>query len=106
MTSIIPIEPGIAQQKMTIQLENGSYDLTFRWNVRMERWFMSIGDAQGEILNNKMIALNGPILYYFSSRRLPPGEFMAVDMTSSNQPPGLNDFGSRVLMFYTDFKDL
>lgn len=87
-------------------LDGREYLLRFRWNQRAAKWYLSIYD-QNEIpiYEGIKIVTNFPLLgYRIVDARRPPGEIIAVDVTS-DRDPGLYDLGSRVVLMYVDAAD-
>src|SRR5262245_60003859 len=88
------------------RLDGRDFLLSFAWNQREERWYLSIEDDVGDLLlaGLKLIS-NWPLLHaYQSDPRLPPGELVAFDLTEGGDetPPGFDDFaiGKRVELTY------
>jgi hypothetical protein len=100
----IPTQGGVPYYTITIKLDGREFGLRFAWNQREERWYMDIRDDTGEALavGVKVIA-NWPLLRGSQfDTRLPPGVFMAFDLTQDGSPPGFYDLepGRRVELSY------
>ena len=106
-TLTIPCRPSVPHYQAQVALEGRTYTLTFRWNAREEAWFLSIGDAAGNIvLANRKVVLSFPLTSRFRLPGLPPGEFVAVDTTGRGQEAGLSDLGERVQLLYVEAASL
>jgi hypothetical protein len=94
-TILIPTSPGVPYYRQKTKLDGRDFILGFSYNQRIERWYLSIYDEEGApLLVGLKLMANWPLLrHYRADMRLPPGEFMAVDLTGSNAPPTLDELG-------------
>jgi hypothetical protein len=77
----------------TMTLDNVRYTLGMRYNSRMDRWFLDIGDAQANPLVVGICLLTGRLLTsQYTSQGLPTGYFFVVDNKSSGKQPGMQSF--------------
>lgn len=87
--------------EMRIELESVTYTLEFRWNDRDGAWYMSIGDAEGEIIAaGRKVVIDLPLFFRFVDPRLPPGQFFGVDTSGQKLDAGYEDLGERVQLIY------
>lgn len=91
-------------------LDAVTYTLEFRWNVRLEAWFMSIFDAQGTTpyLVGIRLVVDWPLGAY-NTGRTPPGLFFALDTgapVGGGIDPGFDDLGDRVRLAYVPLDEL
>lgn len=99
---LIPVAQGNPLQTLRVTLDGTDYLLTFDWNEREGRWYMTIADINGATLvgDIKLLA-NWPLTRRFHSWRGPPGDLFAVDYSpQAGEPPGFADLGARVQMVY------
>lgn len=99
---VIPIAQGVPYQTQTTTLDGRRYRLSFAWNQRIERWFISVETDSGvPIVSNKVLALRSDILRQVRSNPLAPqGGLVAVDLRGTGVEPTLTDLGDRVKIFY------
>jgi hypothetical protein len=80
---------------MRTKLDGRDFNLSFSWNEREERWYLAMADEEENVLvaGIKLVS-NWPLLrYYHFDPRVPPGELVVHDLTSSNAPPGFDELG-------------
>jgi hypothetical protein len=94
-TIAIPTVAGEPYYTQRTRLDGRDYNLHFAWNEREERWRLSIHDDEDvPLVRGLKLVANWPLLrFYRFDPRVPPGELMVVDLTGSNEPPGLDDLG-------------
>lgn len=113
MSVLIPIirEAGdIAFFDLQITLDEITYTLAFRWNVRLEAWFMTVLDFEGvtPLTPDIRLVVDYPLTQYISDRQ-PTGIFFAVDtegVLGEGGDPGFDDLGNRVQMHYVPLSEL
>lgn len=100
----VPTTPGVPFYSQKTRLDGVDYLLSFRYSQREDRWYLSIADSEElPILQGLKIVANWPLLYpHRYDPRVPPGELMAIDLTSDTSPPGLSEMGEgkRVQLTY------
>ena len=88
------------------RLDGKDYGLSFAWNDREERWYLSIyDDADNLLLAGIKLIANWPLLRnYHADPNVPPGELMVVDQTRDGTPPGLKELGenARCVLCYQE----
>lgn len=104
MTFVIDIEPVSAFFTQKTTLDGKDYVLSFAWNQRESRWYLTIYDHEDNVLQGavKVIADFPLTRRIASSDTAPPGVLMAVDLTDAGDPPTRDDLGSRVILVYYD----
>lgn len=77
------------------RLEGRDYLLTFTFNEREERWYLSIADeAEDPIASGLKLVANWPLLWpYRYDPRIPPGELAVSDVSGDGSPPTLLELG-------------
>lgn len=87
-------------------LEDRTYWFEFTINDRDGFWYLRVG---GELRTTELTAiklvLGTDILSPYKYRDVPPGMLDVVDVTGAFIEPSYEDFGSRVILRYTDFVD-
>jgi hypothetical protein len=93
---IIPtLSDGTAFYTQRVNLDGSDYTFDFRWNTRLQRWYLNLYDSAGTLLAASLkIVLNWPLLHYLHARDgMPAGELWCISLGSSVEPPGLDDMG-------------
>lgn len=101
----IPLRTDILAYNLKVTLEGNVYALGFRWNLRMAKWIMDIGDSAGSPLLIGIPLFEGlPLIYRFVGRivGLPLGEFLVVDETGQNRDPDTETLGTDVKLLYVE----
>lgn len=99
---LIPVstDPAFTQRS---KLDGTEYELYFEWNERDGRWFFSISDSTGDrIASGIKVVADWPLIHRVRDARRPPGEIVAIDSTGNGEPPGRDDLGARVKIYYYD----
>lgn len=102
---VIPVPDGTAARSQWVQrtiIAGREYLLSFRWNTREERWYLSIADQDGvAIVSGLKIVCNWPLTRLVTDPRAPEADLIAIDMSGDGIDPGLLDLGVRVLLTLT-----
>lgn len=89
-----------------VELEGRSYIFRFRFNVRDGCWYFDLSTAEGVSLRAGVrVVLETPLLRGVSTE-LPPGQLFASDSTGKQVPPGADDLGQRVQVYYLTAAEL
>jgi hypothetical protein len=88
---------------ITVPLDDTDFILSFWWNTRESRWYLSVAAADGTALVDGIpLVIDYPLLNRFGSASLPGGMLMAIDGSGKGLECGRYDLGARVkLLFYT-----
>jgi Domain of unknown function (DUF6983) len=88
-------------------LSGRDYVFTFHWNARESAWYFDLAD-QDEVLivTSRKVTVAFPLITRCVDERRPEGMLIAIDSTGHNQDPGLDDFGTRVKLFYLEKSDV
>jgi len=91
----IQIDSSLPNQRQTIQLDNVEYILSFVWNYRELKWYMSISDfANNEILTGMKLTGDGlPMQLWRGRSDLPAGTFTVIDTTGDKRDPERYNLG-------------
>lgn len=86
------------------ELDGDDYLMSFLYNLRRNRWTMSLQSLDGTyVLTGQTIHLNIPL-----NRRAvggPPGVLIALPETGVTEHPGLHDLGAGVKLYYVTADD-
>jgi hypothetical protein len=97
----IPLTNESSYFDLNFDLEDTRYTLGFAWNIRMNKWFMSISTADGTpILMGQPVFVSWDMFSRFKDQRLPRGGFLFFDSSGANLDPERDDLGQRVQLFY------
>ena len=89
----------------TIVLSGTVFSLTFRYNIRMDRWFMDIADASGVLIVSGLpLLIQADIIGQYTKEGLPAGRFIVYDLTNESpaQQPTRYSWGSTHAVYYYD----
>ncbi len=103
----IPIRSDLDYYSMTVSLAGIDYRLSFAYNTRDSRWYMSVAQADGTVLvSGTPIVVDMPLLLRFTDTDLPAGYLVATDSTGEGLEPEKDDFGDRVKLVFIPSADL
>lgn len=105
---IVPTGDGVTPFfDIQITVEGVTYTLEFRWNVRLESWFMAMFDADGvvPILVGVRLVADWLIGSYHTGVG-PSGAFRLFDTTGRGEEPGFEDLGTRHRLEFWTAADL
>ena len=102
--TVIDTSQSLFDYHQRVSLDDVQFELRFRWNTRLQAWFVDILDEDRIVLvYARRCVIEWPLLR--QARHLddiPGGELMNVDTTQRGVPPIADDFGTRVLLMYID----
>lgn len=111
MASLIPIEPGDPEQRISVALDREVYTLRFRWNtsddVRKGAWYMDAWEADGvtPIAFGLKLVL-GTLLGRRVNHQLFVGGMLLVERGEpTGVEPTLFDLGRRVVLMHLTIAD-
>lgn len=102
MPLIVPVFKGEPLYEERVRLEGRDYIFSFDYVGREDRIYLNLFDQdENGLLRGVKIVANWPLLarHRFNAA-LPLGELIAVDLEQDGAPPTLDDFGTRVRLFY------
>lgn len=89
---VIPLGQNAPWFRFKITLSGVRYTLEARFNLRMDRWILSIMDAAGApILMGIPLLIQRPLTQY-PTLALPPGDMFAVDRSGKDLQPTISSF--------------
>lgn len=93
---LLPISVRSGDQTVTTTLDGTTYQLRFRWNGRLSRWFFDLSTAAGTpLIQGKLLAVGADLLRQIRhDDRAPQGFLVAMD-TVGRQDAGFRDLGVR-----------
>ena len=101
MIKEIPVRSDILAYKFSIDIDGTIYTFEFFWNDRASTWVWNIRSEAGDaIVLGIPIRLGVLLTNKYKDTRLPLGEFFAIDISGGWNEACVDDFGSRVLLFY------
>ena len=101
MPFTIPLRDDLPFFDLHVSLDDATYTLQLRWNVREGAWFMDVLDQQGEalLLAGLRLVASFPLTAYVTDRK-PPGDLVVIDTTGAGADPGRADLGTRHALVY------
>lgn len=97
----IPADSSEASYKIRVDLEGETFVFKLHFNERMNRWVLSVYDAnEAAIVVGVVLNVDGSLIGRYSDPRLPPGELIYYDTSNRFQEGGRNDLGDRCLLLY------
>lgn len=98
----LPLDQTVPWYEFRITLSSVRYTLTVRYNPRMDRWIMDVGDAAGAPIALGLVLLNNrPLLSQYVTLPLPPGPMAVLPGVAGTQP-GLSAFLTDHMLVYGD----
>lgn len=102
-TWIIPTLTDTENYTERVELDGVVFELTFAWNTRDGKWYLSVADAEGVALASGIkLVVDWSLFRSVSNADMPAGTMMAVDTSGAGLDPGLKELGERVLLMYRD----
>lgn len=99
----LPVRSDLKSYEFTIDLEDGTFTLRFKYVERMDLWVMDIADAQNvDIVVGVPVQTNIDLFGQITKSDLPPGTFIALDETGQERDAGQDDLGNDVKLFYVE----
>lgn len=99
----LPLRTDLTHYDFGITLDGVAYNFELRWNTRDEAWFLDLRLESGEaVYTGIRVVINWPLALRCRHESHPPGQLLAVDTSGKDAEPGIDDFGSRVLLLYYD----
>ncbi len=88
-------------------LDNESFRLLARYNKRVDAWFVSLYDAEGEpIAVGRRLTVGNLLFPWLVAQSRPAGQLIALDTTDEDVDPGQYDLGNRIVVMYFDAEEL
>lgn len=88
-------------------LDNESFRMIARYNRRVDSWFLSLYDAEGEpIAVGRRLTVGNLLFPWLVGRNRPAGQLLALDTKDNDEDPGQFDLGNRVIVAYLDAAEI
>ena len=93
MPTNLPVSD-LSYYTVLVDLEETTYAITYRWNVREEAWYIDIDEQDGTAIvkGQKVMPYNSPT-FRWADARMPSGEILVFSSTP-NERPGRDSFSS------------
>lgn len=102
-TYTIPVRSGVEAFKQTIELDGKYYSLSFYYNIRDQHWFLTIARETVILVSGLKLVHSDDLLSQFRHiEDAPQGALFIQDTKGLYRDPDTVDFGSTILMKYTD----
>ena len=106
MPSIIPLEPGVPEQRLAITLDNEPVDMRVRWNETTQLWHLDLWERDG----TTPIAFGLPIVMGVRigdgiDHPIFLGALIVID-DGAGIDPGFSDLGGRCKLVHCTAADL
>lgn len=89
----LPVNTELPDFTIRITLDGKPYQLRMRYNTRMDRWFLDIGDAQGNpILSGVELLIYRHLLTQYPTVGAPPGDLFVTDDSGAGLQPTKQSF--------------
>lgn len=100
----IPIGSSFPWSSFQVSLSGAYYTLTARYNTRMQRWILDIGDASGTPIVTGLPLLLGrnPLARFTYIPGIPPGIFFVQSLDGSDTQPTRYSWGQTHALYYYD----
>jgi len=107
MPVILPFQPSLPFYRVSTVLDGQTYQLNVRWNSRDEAWYFDLLTDEGVMLAAGVKVVLG----VFLARRVTSedrlgGALIASDLSGAELDAGLDDMGTRVLVYYYSAEEL
>lgn len=104
---LIPLAPGVYNYTFGVALDNIQYSMHVYWNDKDAAWFFDLSTAAGRAIATGIKIVLGAFLgRTINEAPFSTGVIAAVDSSGAEKDAGLDDMGSRVLLYYVPATDL
>lgn len=99
-TEILPTRIDISRYSFRIDLDDVTFEIDLRFNLRDQHWYLSLADADGNSLRQGLkIVSNWPLLRTMVQQNRPDRDLIAVRPSGSGDPDR-ETLGEDVLLAY------
>lgn len=100
---VVPLTQDLPWYTFTTSLDGISYTLEVQYNVRSERWYMSIADAIGTpVVSGIPLLINRDLLAPYRTYDVPAGGMVVIDNTGADAEPTLDSFLTTHALYYVE----
>jgi hypothetical protein len=97
----IPLSAGVADQKLSVELDGNPYRLRVVWNERFGYFSLTVMTSDDEdILTNIKMVKNYPLTSRFKDTRLPTGSLYFVQEKGTADKADFDDLGVTFGLYY------
>ena len=101
-TILIPINSNNPKWSERLTIDGSDYIFHFRWNNRMSRWILSIGDqSDNPLIIGIVCCVRMDLLAQFRYMDVPQGVLMFFNPNTPDTDPSYEDFGNGAFLAYT-----
>jgi len=103
-TFLLPLRNDLNNYDYRVDLAGDTYRLKFTYNIREERYHLSIYSDVGVLLATTPLVLNNDLIGRFrpSQPNLPAGTLYTIRESGSNEEPEKEDYGVDFQLYFTD----
>lgn len=102
-TLTIPVRLGVEAFNQTVELDGKYYRLSFYYNLRDQHWYLTIARETVDLVSGIKLVNTNDLLYQFRHiEDIPQGVLFITDTKGLYRDPDAVDFGSTILLKYTD----
>lgn len=99
----MPLTENYPWYSFTCTLEGATYTIECAFNTRANRWYMTLGDAVGNIIVAGVpLLIERDLLAAYRYLPIPPGNFVALDNSGQGQEPTLGSFLLDHVLLYVE----
>ena len=107
MITIPTLSDGTPDYVQGIALDGQLYALRLMWNTRTDHWMLLLSlPDETPVVEGRMVVNGVDLLRACVAAGRPPGQLLAVPVDSRTEHAGLNDLGTRVMLYYAEEADL
>ncbi len=101
MPQVLPLIPSVPNYRVGTVLGTAPFVLDVRWNGRDGAWYLDILDEDAEpILTGIRVVLGALLGGRSVNPAFPPGRLIAADLSGEGRDAGIDDLGTRVLVYF------
>lgn len=103
----LPIDSIEPHSRREVQLDGASFTMDLDWNDREQGWHVSLYTAAGEpLIEGHRVVIGGSPLRRVTKAGRPGGDIIFVDTSGTQEEPGRDDLGARVVALYYDATEI
>ncbi len=104
---VLPFAPSLPNQRFGTTLDDVQYLFDVRWNERDAAWYFDLlAEDETPIRHGIKIVLGAALGGRVAAAAFPRGVLMAADTTGAGVEPGLDDLGTRVVVYFFTLAEL
>ena len=104
---VIPVKPGIREQRHVVLLDTRRYVIRLEWMERLQTWYLHLATATDEpIVSGLRVHPTGYLLMGLVDDRKPGGQLLTVSLSEPERAPGFDELGVRTLLIFQTWDEL